>query len=906
MVYNPPVRGTFKKPVPKSRDPLSEIDELKRTTKQIVVDLDTVKKTKIASVEKKVEELSKATSEAGKRATVALNDIQATKKQVLEIVGDIQDGEPGTPGQDAEPIDEDALIRKILSQIPEPDELNFEELVKKVIAELPKQEPVDLKKLKTDILKSLPKKKGDLRIITEKVEIDPMSVIEKIMALPADKFKLKLDNIDGLDQTMKAFRSQLGRGYLHGGGDTVKAGTGITLTKNSDGTKTISSTATGGVSQIIAGTNITISPVGGTGAVTINATGGGSQTPWTSDINATNFSLLNLNRLGIGTTTPQSSIDIRGASGSLAEIRLIDNASSSAGSRIRLDSSNAGGSVWVLGTGKTGDTNGADSFYLKNFITDAVNLSASYAGVLTLNPSGGDVKVTQLAGAGSGLVSVDNNGKLSWFDISGSQTPWTSSINGGGYNLTNVVTVGSAGQTVLYGDGSNLTGVLHSFTETDPLSFHLNQTSPQTLSGGAFAGSGLLKLTSGLLGVDTNTYYKSGDSPTFGNITDSGLTITRIPFAGTAGLLTDSANLTWDNTNNILTAPTVVATTAITAPIVGSASGGIDIYVMAMLHLDNNVTDSSMSPITFTNSGVTFANTSPKFSYYGVFNGSSHLTTSPGSFNNFGLGDFCIDFWCKTTQSGGSYYAMVGSTGSGVGHWRVSNIFGGTQEISLNFYDGGYIDIPTGVSISDGNWHHVEVDRSGGVFYFFKDGTLIYTDASHTTKNVGSASYGYDIGYNPANSTYYNGQLDEIRITKGLARHTTSFTVPVAPYTTGTIAVFYGDGSHMTNLPATGVPTSRNITINGNTQNLSTDVSWSIPVYNSNGSGGDIQIADGYGGFTNASYDVLNWDDYNQILNTQNITIQGNIQAGGMPSSDQYDGQTLWCDPGDLIVRRST
>ena len=43
-------------------------------------------------------------------------------------------------------------------------------------------------------------------------------------------------------------------------------------------------------------------------------------------------------------------------------------------------------------------------------------------------------------------------------------------------------------------------------SEIDPLSIHLNQTSPQTLSGGAFAGSGLLKVTSGLLGVDTNTY----------------------------------------------------------------------------------------------------------------------------------------------------------------------------------------------------------------------------------------------------------------------------------------------------------------------------------------------------------------------------------------------------------------
>ena len=33
-----------------------------------------------------------------------------------------------------------------------------------------------------------------------------------------------------------------------------------------------------GVTQIVAGTNITISPVGGTGAVTINSSGGGSST----------------------------------------------------------------------------------------------------------------------------------------------------------------------------------------------------------------------------------------------------------------------------------------------------------------------------------------------------------------------------------------------------------------------------------------------------------------------------------------------------------------------------------------------------------------------------------------------------------------------------------------------------
>ncbi len=39
----------------------------------------------------------------------------------------------------------------------------------------------------------------------------------------------------------------------------------------------------GGVDQIIAGTNITISPAGGTGAVTINSSGGGGGAAGDSD-----------------------------------------------------------------------------------------------------------------------------------------------------------------------------------------------------------------------------------------------------------------------------------------------------------------------------------------------------------------------------------------------------------------------------------------------------------------------------------------------------------------------------------------------------------------------------------------------------------------------------------------------
>ncbi len=65
------------------------------------------------------------------------------------------------------------------------------------------------------------------------------------------------------------------------GGDVRNAiaGPGITITGNlASPFATISAGAGSGVSQIIAGTNISITPAGGTGAVTVNSTGGGSLT----------------------------------------------------------------------------------------------------------------------------------------------------------------------------------------------------------------------------------------------------------------------------------------------------------------------------------------------------------------------------------------------------------------------------------------------------------------------------------------------------------------------------------------------------------------------------------------------------------------------------------------------------
>lgn len=57
----------------------------------------------------------------------------------------------------------------------------------------------------------------------------------------------------------------------------------------------------GGVSQIVAGTNVTISPGGGTGVVTINSSGGLTN-PLTADLNCGNFRLFNSSELSSAST----------------------------------------------------------------------------------------------------------------------------------------------------------------------------------------------------------------------------------------------------------------------------------------------------------------------------------------------------------------------------------------------------------------------------------------------------------------------------------------------------------------------------------------------------------------------------------------------------------------------------
>lgn len=145
----------------------------------------------------------------------------------LSIKG--EKGDKGDPGKDAPAINFEQVISAVLGKItipkdgkPGKDAVITKDHIEK-IAE------VASKKVK----------------IPETKSPDPINVIDEIMKMPEGK-RLSSKHIDGLEQTLNSFRTQMSRGYLHGGGDTVAAGTGITISVNSKGTKIINATGSGG------------------------------------------------------------------------------------------------------------------------------------------------------------------------------------------------------------------------------------------------------------------------------------------------------------------------------------------------------------------------------------------------------------------------------------------------------------------------------------------------------------------------------------------------------------------------------------------------------------------------------------------------------------------------------------
>jgi hypothetical protein len=146
----------------------------------------------------------------------------------------------------------------------------------------------------------------------------------------------------------------------------------------------------------------------------------------------------------------------------------------------------------------------------------------------------------------------------------------------------------------------------------------------------------------------------------------------------------------------------------------------------------------------------------------------------------FGTGDFTIEFWLYQNSMSGLqvFYDGRPTSAEGAQPTIYTNSFG-----TLFYYTAG--NRITGSSLSTNTWYHIAVSRSGSSTKMFVDGTQVGSTYTDATNYVNPASRpvigadGYILGTNAM-----NGYIDDLRITKGYARYTTTFTPPTAAFDT--------------------------------------------------------------------------------------------------------------------------
>ncbi len=169
------------------------------------------------------------------------------------------------------------------------------------------------------------------------------------------------------------------------------------------------------------------------------------------------------------------------------------------------------------------------------------------------------------------------------------------------------------------------------------------------------------------------------------------------------------------------------------------------------------------------------------------FDGSGdYLHIQPSDLLTLGTGNFTVEFWVKAQNQSAFYPTAIGSAagawGSGAYSFQIDHQ---SYANKLSLYANGNESpiLVSATNVCDDAWHHCAVTRKGNTWRCFIDGVL---EATNTTRTdfLGSSTLATRIGFDNWNGAngYFLGYLDDLRITKGVARYTANFTPPSSAF----------------------------------------------------------------------------------------------------------------------------
>ena len=220
----------------------------------------------------------------------------------------------------------------------------------------------------------------------------------------------------------------------------------------------------------------------------------------------------------------------------------------------------------------------------------------------------------------------------------------------------------------------------------------------------------------------------------------------------------------------------------------GSTVG--DVYfpqTKLLLPFDGANGATTTSDLSNTNATVTFNGNSQISTAQSKFGGSSlyfngtagdNVTLPAGSVYQFGA-DFTIETWFYMNAL--NTYSLLYSTwpGSGTGSLEIQIRSAISNKIRTWYNSGSAFDSST--SLSTGQWYHLALTRSGTTVTYWLNGT---SDGTMTLSGqMGRDDTTVKIGADGSSYTF-NGYIDDMRVTNGVARYTSTFTPPTTAHLT--------------------------------------------------------------------------------------------------------------------------
>lgn len=200
------------------------------------------------------------------------------------------------------------------------------------------------------------------------------------------------------------------------------------------------------------------------------------------------------------------------------------------------------------------------------------------------------------------------------------------------------------------------------------------------------------------------------------------------------------------------------------------------------------VTDSSDKQNTIAVMGDVH-HTTDKSEFYGssiLFDGfGDSLRVFESSDWDFGNWDFTIDLWVNVSNlDDGRYYLLTHTSGVNPENQGYSLEINDRVPV-FNYVAGGAVfqGALTGITpLDDGLWHHIAVVRSGDNGLLFVDGVAEATHA-FTGRSIDSVAGPLAVGeWVGLDQNYFHGYIDELMVSKGIARWETDFFLPAHAY----------------------------------------------------------------------------------------------------------------------------